>query len=60
MTLFSVFMLSVKALAVLGAGGRGEENRQGQDRGKMEAGSIGRDRAGLGLIKPLLVGGEGL
>lgn len=53
-------MLSVKALAVLGAGGRGEENRQGQDRGKMEAGSIGRDRAGLGLRKPLLVAGEGL
>lgn len=38
-TLFSVFMLSVKALAVLGAGGRGEENRQGQDREKMEAGT---------------------
>lgn len=60
MTLFSVFMLSVKALAVLGAGGRGEDNRQGQDRGKMEAGSIGRVRAGLGLRKPLLMGGEGL
>lgn len=60
MTLFSVFMLLVKALAVLGAGGRGEENRQGQDWGKMEAGSVGRDRAGLDLRKPLLVGWEGL
>lgn len=53
-------MLLVKALAVLGAGGRGEENRQGQDWGNMEAGSVGRDRAGLDLRKSLLVGWEGL